>query len=251
MSPEQDPPRPLMDHLNELLQRGRRSVLWIFLGAVAGYIAAPYVLGLLSSIIESSSGAVAPKLIYTQPFEKFWVYLRISMIAGIFFVFPLLAYEIAAFVGPGLKKTERRSFLSLGISSWVAMNLGCLVGYFYVLPAVVNAILRFGSTPELPLWTISSYVNTSLGILLICAVFFELPVIMVHLTHWGWVDPSVWAKGRRLAIVANALLSAVLSPPDPISMIAMMIPVQILYESGIVLSRVARWLQNESKKQVD
>jgi len=250
LSPEayEDSRQPLLDHLDELLKRGRRIVIWIFLGAIVGYLFSSDMVKLIERPILLYEGEGAPKLIFTQPFEKFWVYLRISFISGMLFVIPFVGWEIAQFVGPGLKKIEKKRIIFLTVSTYVAMLLGVVLGYLYVLPAVIEVVVKFGSDFVFAQWTLAAYVNTAIGILLLCAVFMELPVVMVHLSAWGWVDPHQWSKGRRLAIVANAVISGILSPPDPLSMLTMMVPVQLLYEGGIFLAYMARWIGHGKHK---
>ncbi len=167
--------------------------------------------------------------------------MRISLIVGSVIVSPFLLYEIFSFVGPALKRFEKRRIAFLGSNFVMVFLLGLVLGYYFVLPPIMKAILDFGGGAELPFLTLSIYINTVLGILIAVGLFLELPVIMVYLSFWGWVDVGFWKKGRRVAIVANALVSAILSPPDALSMLMMMIPLHILYECGILGARVAQW----------
>jgi sec-independent protein translocase protein TatC len=146
-----------------------------------------------------------------------------------------------------LKPIEKKRIAWLTLSVYLAFVVGVVLGYFFILPAVLDAIVRFGSEREQALWTLSAYINTALGVLIVSAVFMEIPVVMLHLTSWGWVDLHVWTKGRKIALVSNAVVSGILSPPDLMSMVVMMIPVQLLYEAGILLARVAKWVKNEKK----
>ena len=77
------------------------------------------------------------------------------------------------------------------------------------------------------------------------ALFFEIPAIMLNLSLWGWVKAETWTKGRRMSIVVNAIVSAILSPPDPWSMILMMIPLQVLFELGILLAKISEKFQTK------
>ena len=244
--------KPFGEHLDELFVRARRSFIWLILGCGVGYLCAEVFVKVIEAPIHdlvAVDGLKAPKLISTMPFEKFWVFIRVAVTSGLFFVVPLIGREIAAFVSPGLKANERRRIWWLTISIYVVFMLGIVIGYQFVLPMVLKAIMRFGSGGnEDPMWTISAYFNSAMGILVVSALLLELPVVMTHLSAWGWVEPETWAKGRRISIVINAIVSGVLSPPDVASMLAMMIPVQILYESGILFSRVAKWASHDKKK---
>ncbi len=235
-----DPKRPLLSHLEELLFRARRILIYIVLGFMGGYAVSERLVSELEAPILARLPEGA-KLIFTTPFEKFWVYMRVSFIAGVVLALPLVVYEIVAFVTPGLRGRERRRMLSLLVVFSIVFFTGCYLGYRFVLPPLIQAVLNFGSASIAPFLTLSSYINTTLGVLLFTALFMEMPVIMIFASLWGWVDAGAWAKGRRLAIVGNATLAAILSPPDPMSMMVMLLPLQLLYEGGILGARVAQW----------
>lgn len=236
---------PLLEHLTELVKRLRRIATWVFIGACVGYYFSPRWVALLQEplLAKLTDG----KLVFTTPFEKLWVYLRIAMIGGIAMVLPLIGFELASFVKPGLNVSERRKSKWLILSTTIAFVVGVFLGYRFVLPAILEAVLKFGNGTELPFLTLSAYVNTALGILLFCALFMQIPVWMWHLSAWGWVEAGTWAGGRKTALVVNAVVSAFLSPPDAVSMLLMMLPLQVLYEFGILGARVAQWLGNEKK----
>lgn len=236
--------RPLLSHLDELFRRVRRSIFYLFGGFVLGYIGSARMVDALERPILARLPEGA-HLVFTTPFEKFWVYMRISLICGLVLVIPAVGWEVGAFIGPGLKRLERRRIAWLIASFGIVFFLGIWVGYRFVLPPLIEAILHFGSASVVPFLTLSSYVNTTLGVLLATALFLEVPVFMVHLSSWGWVDAKVWSQGRRLSIIANAVVSAILSPPDPASMLIMMIPLQLLYEGGILGAYVAQWLRHD------
>lgn len=234
--------RPFIEHFEELMVRLRRSFVWIIFGTLVGYAFAGRAvhwlqLPLLAHMPEGG------RIIFTTPFEKIWVYMRLSFILGIVAVFPLIGWEVGSFLAPGLRPIERRRIVYFILSFLVFFVAGILLGYRYSLPLILNAAVRFGGdTYEVPFLTLSSYINVCLGILLCSALMLEIPVIMAYLSGWGWVNSSVWKKGRRISIVVNAVVSAFLSPPDAMSMLIMMVPLQLLYESGIWGARMAEWL---------
>lgn len=242
--------QPFMEHVDELLVCLRRSFIYLIVGFCLGYALSDYFIGFvkkpLTEIPFLPAGVVLPRIIVTAPFEKFWVYLRLAMIGGLFFSFPMISYQMASFVVPGLKPHERKRIGYLFVSLYLSFLVGFYAGYKWVLPLVLSAIVRFGNDADIVnTWTLSLYVSGSLGVLLVTALLIELPVVMTHLSSWGWVTAATWGTNRRYAIVGNAIVSAVLSPPDVQSMFAMMIPVHLLYEVGILCARVAEWLRND------
>lgn len=232
-------------HLEELLVRVRRALYWIIAGSLAGYAVSGRVLGLLQAplVTRLPEGG---HLVYTQPFEKIWVYLRVSLVVGICAVSPFVAWEIGQFLVPALKPGHRRRvFVFLGVFGLV-LYAGGVAGYLWTLPWVIQEALRFGEPGVSPFLTLSSYINMALGVLLFSALLVEIPIVMAFLSGWGWVAARVWSKGRRPAFVANAIVSAILSPPDALSMLLMMVPVQLLYECGVWGARMAEWARHET-----
>ncbi len=238
--------KPLLGHLEELLSRARRSFLWVSVGFGLGYSVSAKLLRFLEEPLLARLPA-GSRIVFSSPFEKFWVHIRLSLFVGVFLVLPLLIWEVGAFMGPALSRLERRRLASLVVAAGLAFAAGLGLGYQFVLPAIIEAFLNFGGdiSSAFPWITLSSYLNTTLGILLFSALFMEIPVFMIFLSAWGWVEPASWARSRKVALVANALVSAILSPPDVLSMLIMMLPLQILYECGIVGARMAKWKGHE------
>jgi sec-independent protein translocase protein TatC len=250
MSSLEDPKRPILEHLDELLKRFRRILLWLFLGFGGAYALSERLLEYLKLPIAQLAPKLVdipvPQIIVTTPFERIWTLLRLSLYVGIVFVIPFIFYEGWSFASPGLKKHERRKVLWLVFCAAIVFLGGLFVGYHYSLPMVLEAIIRFSKDSQtLNYWTLSAYTNLVVGILLVTAFLCELPVVMSFVSAWGWVKAREWGSGRRLFLIVNAVIAALLSPPDVISMLVMMVPIQILYEIGIVFSHVAQWWHHE------
>lgn len=220
--------------------------MWIVLGAAVGYYFADIIFEGLKAPVEVFLGASNP-LVFTRFFEKIGVLFRIALIAGILFASPFLGFEVLAFVKPALKEVERKHVKSLIVSLVICFITGSLVGYKYILPLVIKTVLSFGNADLVPMLTVSSYVNAAIGIVLMSALFFEIPAVMFNLSLWGWVKSASWAKSRRISVVLNAIVSAFLSPPDPWSMLLMMIPLQVLFECGILLAIVGEKFSNSAE----
>lgn len=236
----------LGEHLDELLKRTRRLVGWVLLGAIVGYSFADPIMAWLQAPFFAHQRYGA-ELIY-GPLEKVLIYMKVSVIAGIFAVSPLIFWEVAAFVGPGLKKHEKSRVLYLMFWVGVCAVGGILLGYYGFLPYIVDFLFGVEQGRERAVWTVGQYISLPLGLMLASGVMLMLPVMMFHSTLWGWVDVSVWSKGRRFAIVINAVVSAILSPPDLVSMFVFMLPIQILYEAGYLGACVAKWVNGSQSK---
>jgi sec-independent protein translocase protein TatC len=229
--------QPLLTHLDELFRRFRRCFMWIIICACIGYYFADPIYDGLKAPIAEYLHKTNP-LVFTRFFEKVGVLFRISLVAGLLLASPMLGYEVLAFVRPGLKESERRHIRTLVISFVSCFIVGCVVGYKYILPGIIRAVMSFGQDDLIPMLTVSSYVNAAIGIILMSALFFEIPALMLNLSLWGWVKATSWSKARRHSVVVNAIVSAFLSPPDPWSMLLMMLPLQILFECGIILAKM-------------
>ena len=238
----------IFEHLDDLLVCVRRLAFLLVLGFAVGYVAAPRViqwfeLPLLSQLPPGSN------LIFTTPFEKFWIYVRVSLYLGLYLASPFAAVAIGKFVGPALHLTEKKRFRFLLLVLAFFFNVGLWLGHRFVLPAVIHAILSFGNGSEQPLFSVYAYVNAAVGIIVATGVFVLLPIVMGFLSSWGWVEARIWSKGRKYSIVINAIISAILSPPDGLSMLAMMVPLHLLYESGILISLVAEWARGKRSEK--
>ncbi len=240
--------QPLLTHLDELLKRVR----WIFLGLLGasglGYALSRQIIEFFQIPLKLYMPQ-GFKLVYTQPLEKFWVVVRVSLVAGMALALPFIVYQIYGFLRPAFKSGEKASFIRLILGAMLSFSIGVYLGYQYVLPALVQVIIKFASLDVLPFLTLSSYVNSVLGLLLLCGLLCEIPVVMIFLSARGWVASSFWIEQRKPAIIINAVLSALLSPPDPVSMLVMMIPLHLLFEAGILGSRMAEYFSvNEKQK---
>jgi len=237
---------PLLHHVQELFVSIRWLVVMVVLGAGVGYVFSEWIVDWLQVPFRSVMGEEA-KLVFLSPFEKIWVHLRVAFWAGMLFAAPGLYAAVYYFVKPALLKRERRSLnVMLGVVLAVFWG-GVFFAQHYTVPLLLKAVMSFKSLDEAPFLALSPYVNMTLGAIIATALIFELPVLMFFLSFMGWVRSRTWGSSRRVAIVVNAAAAAVLSPPDVMSMIVMMIPIHVLYEVGILVSRMAEWGKHEPR----
>jgi len=236
---------PLLKHMRELFVSIRWLIVFVFVGAAAGYIFSEAIVQWLQVPFVSVMGHEA-KLVFLSPFEKIWVHLRVAFWAGLLFVAPALYGAIYYFVKPALLKHERRSLNGLLLVVLAVFWGGIFFAQNYTVPLLLKAVMSFKSLNEAPFLALSPYINMTLGAIIATALLFELPVVMFFLSLMGWIPSRRWSSSRRMAIVVNALVSAVLSPPDVMSMLVMMLPIHVLYEVGILVSRVAEWKRHDA-----
>ena len=164
--------------------------------------------------------------------------LMLSFLGGIVLTFPYLFYQIWAFVKPGLKFKEKN--LARGIVFYVSLLffLGILFGYYIVAPLSIQFFGSYQMSSKIEnIFTVNSYMSTILSTVFYCGLFFLLPVVTYLLTKIGLFDSAFLRKYRKHAIVIILILAAIITPPDVISQIIVSIPILVLYEIGIIVSK--------------
>lgn len=186
---------------------------------------------------EAAERTLRPVTLNVQ--EGFMTYLKVSLVAGAVVASPWIFYQVWLFVAAGLYPHERK-YVHFYLPLALVLFLGGAVFCFYVvLPFVLNFLLGFnvklGVGQQIRL---SEWISFALLLPVMFGLSFELPVVMLLLERLQIVDVATFREKRRIAILAIAFLSMVLTPADPMSMIAMMAPLILLYEFGIWMCRL-------------
>ena len=233
---------PLLDHLIEL----RRRLLWCVVAIAAGfficlYFARPIFAVLVQPLVAAGQG----KLIYTDIFEAFFVEVKVAFFAALMISFPVIATQLGRFVAPGLYAKEKKAFLPFLVMTPFFFIAGASFAYFVAMPWALKFLLGFegevGGVTQEALPAIGNYLNFSTRFLFGFGVAFLLPVLLMVLERAGIVTREQLAKSRRYAIVVAAAISAVLTPPDVVSMLLMLVPLYALYEFAILAIRLTHW----------
>jgi sec-independent protein translocase protein TatC len=237
-----DSKAPLLDHLIEL----RRRLLWCVAALLAAfficlYFAKPIFAVLVQPLLKAGQG----KLIYTDIFEAFFVEVKVAFFAALMISFPVLATQIWRFVAPGMYKAEKKAFLPFLLMTPFFFAAGACFAYFVAMPWALKFLLGFegnvGGVTQEALPAIGNYLNFVTRFLFGFGVAFLLPVLLMVLERAGIVTREQLTKSRRYAIVAAAAVSAVLTPPDVVSMLLMLVPLYGLYEFAILSIRLTHW----------
>lgn len=231
---------PMMDHLIEL----RKRLLWcliFFCGAfIACYPLAEHIFGFLVHPLASAMDDSHRKLIYTSLTEAFVTYMKVTFFAATFLSFPMIAIQIWRFVAPGLYKIERNVLLPFLWVTPLLFLIGGAFAYYLILPPFFEFCLNY-ETPSLGGVSlqleakINEYLSTVMQIILAFGMGFELPVVLVLLGRVGIVSSGSLKKHRKYAFLLIAVAAAILTPPDILSMVALLIPLYSLYEISILL----------------
>jgi sec-independent protein translocase protein TatC len=236
---------PLMEHLVEL----RKRLMWSFLGFGIATSIAMFFAGDIFNFLAQPLAATFKELpgqhqmIYTQLYEKFFINIKIGLWTGFFVSFPLFAVQIWKFVAPGLYKHEQKAFRPFLIATPILFFAGGAFVYFVVFPLAWKFFAQFeqaGTTGDIAIAMVpkvNEYLSLVMKLIFAFGICFETPVLLALLTRAGLASSKGLAQKRRYAIVIIFIVAAIITPPDVISQLALAIPMMLLYEVGILVSK--------------
>lgn len=180
------------------------------------------------------------ELINTTMLGNFTTHILVSFIGGLIVSFPFLFQQLWAFVRPALKPREVKAARGIGAATTLLFFLGVSFGYFIIAPMSLQFLGNYELSDVAARIGVMSYMKTIASITLASGLIFQLPVIVYFLSKAGLVTPELLKSYRRHALVGILVISAVITPPDLTSQILVSLPVLVLYEIGIVISRRVR-----------
>ena len=237
-----DTKQPLLEHLIEL----RRRLLWSLATLVGCFFLCFYFAkDIFAVLVQPLLRAGQGRLIYTDIFEAFFVQVKVALFAALMLSFPVLATQIWRFVAPGLYAREKGAFLPFLMLTPLFFAAGASFAYFVAMPWALRFLLSFqgnvGGVNQEALPGVGNYLNFVTRFLFGFGAAFLLPILLMILERAGIVTREQLAKSRRYAIVGAAAVSAVLTPPDVVSMLLLLVPLYSLYEIAILAIRITHW----------
>ncbi|CAN5201709.1 twin-arginine translocase subunit TatC [soil metagenome] len=239
---------PLLEHLIEL----RKRLLWSFVALGGAFCLCLYFARrILVVLVEPLQIAGQKTLINTEIYGGFFVEMKVAFFAALMIAFPVIANQLWLFVAPGLYKKERKALLPFLLATPLLFAAGASLAYFVAIPLALKFLLGFqgdlGGVTQQSLPDVGSYLKFVMQFMFGFGLAFLLPVMLMLLELAGIVTRAQLVAFRRYAIVANAAVAAVLTPPDIGSMMLLAVPLCILYE----LTLVATWFTGRRRARED
>jgi len=231
-----DDKQPFLGHLEELRKRLVICAIAIGIGFGISYIFAKqlfsYLVLPLTKVLPDDS-----RLIFTNLPEMFIAYIKVALVAGIILAIPIIFYQLWMFLAPALFKKEKKYIIPFVLFSSILFAVGALFGYLVVFPYGFKFFVSFATEDIQALPSVKQYFSFAIRLLLAFGLVFEMPVVVLFLTKIGLITPDSMKKFRKFAILSSFILSAILTPPDVATQLMMALPIIILYEISIVLSK--------------
>lgn len=239
----------LIDHLRELRHRLVVCLWALVAGSVIGFvlyepamelIQQPYCDFLRENPDKAPFENEGCSLIFLGAIDGFLITVKVILFLALVVALPVVLYQLWAFIVPGLTSRERKWALPFVAVSVALFLLGGLFAYL-VLPQALDFLLGVGGDFVSPLLTVDKYVGFVIFTILAFGLGFEFPILLISLSAAGVLSTDTMRRYRRQVILGLAIFAAVITPsPDPISMLALLIPLYLFYEGAIIVSRLLK-----------
>jgi sec-independent protein translocase protein TatC len=247
-----DTKQPLLEHLIEL----RRRLIWslatfVLCFFVCFYFAKNIFAVLVQPLLKAGQG----RLIYTDVFEAFFAEVKVAVFAALMLSFPVIATQLWRFVAPGLYAREKKAFLPFLVMTPVFFAGGAAFAYFVAMPWALHFLLgrsfqgNIGGVQQEALPGVGNYLSFCTRFIFGFGAAFLLPILLMILECAGIVTREQLARSRRYAVIASAVVAAILTPPDAVSMLMLMVPLYGLYEFAILAIRITHWREARKAKR--
>lgn len=236
----------ILDHLSELRKR-----LFIIVGLflVLAALSFNYV-DLIVDVLIDNSKTLGYQLVYLTPGELFSQYIKISLIIGLTVASPVILFQVWAFILPGLEKGEKFVVFSSLFSGLICFIVGAAFAYIIAVPMMLNFFITVDKNQFVQATiSIQNYINFVLSTLITFGIIFEMPVVTVLLSQLGILRPVWMTKSRKFVIVVLFVVGAVITPPDVVSQVLVAVPMLVLFEISVLLSKlIARRKEKKESK---
>ena len=233
---------PIMVHLREMRDRLVRSIIVVAVTTGLAFIFAPQIFEILKAPAANAN------LVYIELTEFIGVFFKVSLATGIIAAMPFLVYQLFGFVAPALTSKEKGYIYRILPAVTIMFFAGVAFAYFVALPPALDFLFNFGSGIADAQIRIENYISVVVRLIVLVGLVFETPIIIMFMARLGLVTPQWLAKRRKLWIILAFVLAAIITPTfDPINQSIIAIPLIILLELSIWLSRLVYKERDEAK----
>jgi len=242
---EEEEGMTMLEHLEELRDRIIVCAVALVVGLAISALPIPWLTtdSVTVKVIELVSQPAADHLQFIKPGEGFITYFQVAMIVAMVLALPVITYQVIAFVLPALLPHEKKYLYMAVPGAMISFALGLLFGYVLVIPVAIQFLLTFGADniPGLEVrWAFSEYIETVTTLLFWMGLSFETPLLMFFLTKLRVLSPDRLRRFRKYALILAFVIGAIITPtPDPLNQTLVSLPLYLLFELGLLLSRLA------------
>ena len=227
----------LRDHLMAL----RKVIITCLIAVAVGFLIAFYfIIDPLMQWITAPIEQRGVQVIYTAVSEALTTKLKVSIVTGVVIAFPVIIWQVWSFIRPALYPKEQRSFRVFFFFALVLFLVGIVFCYAAVFFLAIDFFMISGEGLATPMLSLDKYINFLFGFLLPFGVAFMLPVFIYITTKVGLTTPEMLVSKRKYVILAIFIFAAILTPPDVVSQVLLGVPMLLLYEVGILVSRLVK-----------
>ncbi|MGB9664611.1 MAG: twin-arginine translocase subunit TatC [Ignavibacteria bacterium] len=232
-----------LEHLEELRWTIINSLIGVVVAAIISWI---FIDQIINDILLYPALKYGVKLQNLKPFGQLFLYFQVAMISGIILSLPWIVYQIWKFIEPALHRHEKKYISLIIIFTSLSFILGALFAYFVILPYSLNFAFTFGSTAIENRFAIDEYLSIVISMIVLSGIVFELPMLSFFLTKLGLINPKILRKYWRYAVVIILIVAAIITPTvDPVSQSLLAIPLFVLYEISIWVSKISMRKKSE------
>lgn len=223
----------LTEHLEELRRTVVRVIIILGLSFALSYSFGDILSEILLSPLRSALDIGGGKVVYLGLLDKVLSQLQVAFWTSVIISSPFWFYEVWRFIKPGLYEYEIKAVRPFIVVGFILFALGVSFGYFIVFPFTFQTLLSFGVSNVEATLSLKDYLVLSSKVLVLLGILFQLPNVLLILGFMGVVTKQSLRKMRNYVYVGLAAASAVLTPPDPMTMMALWVPMVLLFELGI------------------
>ena len=233
----EDKDESIIEHIEAFRRMLLKCITSLGMFYIPIFLISPKCLNLLIKILIKDNNIA---LNYFSPIEVFLLQIKLAFVVDLIVCFPYIARQMWKFFAPALYEHERKFIKSIVFLSTLLFLIGSLFCLFVILPLVINFGLSFSASNINPLLGISNIINLSLWMSLAFGLTFQMPLVVYSLVKSGFVEYETFKNMRPYVIVGILVVAGILTPPDILSQISLFLPAYLLFELGLLFSKVRK-----------